>query len=228
MRVVPSVGSVGSYSVAVQSRAVQTEPTEDVQNLTSTGTDTTEQVGEDDNMSERDKVMNEHERLRSQLDSLNDGPTRSMSPISEINTNDDAMSSLSWTELSEVDSKNDSLNRFPASDDMSDLSPSTTLEPIDSFLWKEPEVDLTYSMSEQAPSTQLETIASAENFGQLRTPRVSNSAHPDRIGRQQQPPEYNITLGALSPAREPSPIDRYAIEESSEFGKQRTKSFDFK
>mmetsp|Transcript_28658 Transcript_28658/g.69430 ORF Transcript_28658/g.69430 Transcript_28658/m.69430 type:complete len:104 (+) Transcript_28658:8-319(+) len=102
---------------------------------------------------------------------------------------------------------------------------------MNSFHWKESsEVNnnnTSYSIAVQPPSAQLETITSAESFQQLRTPRVSNSAHPDRIGRQQQPPEYNITLGALSPAREPSPIDRYAIEESSEFGKQRTKSFDF-
>ncbi|CAJ1945983.1 unnamed protein product [Cylindrotheca closterium] len=225
MRVIPCNGSVGSFSVAVQSRAVQTEPTEEGQSI---GIQTAEHDGKDANIiSDRDRVRNEHERLRSQLDRQDDDVDRSLSPISEINTNDDNMSNLSWTELSEVDSKNDSLKQFPACDDISDLSQGSSLEPINSFLWKEhaEEEEASYSIAAQPPSAQLETIASAESFQQLRTPRVSNSTHPERIGRQQEPPEYCITLGALSPAarEEPSPIDRYAIEESSEFGKDRTK-----
>lgn len=217
MRVIPSQGSVGSYSVAVQSRATQTEP----ENVQSTGTQTEDDIGEQVNKDDEESVGSQ------ELDGRDDGTGRPMSPISEINSYDDNMTNRSWTDLSEVDSKNDSMKQFPPCDDISDLSQTSTLGPSTTFVWKGSEENTSYSLSVQPPSTQLENIAAAESFQELRTPRVSNSAHPDRIGRQQQPPEYSITLGALATTQEPSPVDRYAIEESSEFGKKRTKSFDF-
>ena len=161
------------------------------------------------------------------------GTNRSMSPISEINTNDD-LSNPSWADLSEVDSKNDSLKHFPPCDDISDLSQSIRGTAFLSQDWEE---NTSYSISIQPPSTQLESITAAESFQQLQTPRVSNSAHPQRINRQQQPPEYNITLGALSPPppttkittyntaqEEASPMDRYSIEEEQEDAEEEESS----
>lgn len=212
-------------------RIAQDTATPKIANKASTAFSQTIEEGEEDSLAQREQVQEEHRLLRSfNSDDKESFVSRSMSPISEINTNDD-VSNPSWTEISEVDSKNDSLKHFPPSDDISELSQSSTNEPLTSVIWMESEVATSYSISAQPPSSQLETLASVESFGQLITPRVANSAHSGR-----HPPEYNITLGALSSTKpssmdrypaEPSPIDRYAIEESSEFGKRKNKFFDF-
>ena len=76
--------------------------------------------------------------------------SRSISSISEINTNDD-VSDPSWTELSEVDSKDGSLKHFPPSDDISDLSQTSASEPLTSVRWVESEDEISYSISAQPP-----------------------------------------------------------------------------
>jgi chromosome segregation ATPase len=168
-------------------------------------------------MKDREKLLREH-GLRQQLDLLNNeeaGTTarKSFSPISEIDSQEDMAHKTTWDSLSEVDSQNGSPKNFPPSDDVSDLSHASTLEPYSPYHVHVPQ-EVKISVVQQAASSQIETLTSAQTFQNLVAPRVTNTAHPEHLSRQQQPPEYSVTLGALSPSPQVPRTDQSSAKNS--------------
>lgn len=121
----------------------------------------------------------------------------SFSPISEIDSEEDLTHQSIWGSLSEIDSEDGGSKNFPPSEDVSDLSHGSTLEPYSPYHVPMPPPEQVSRIQEPTASSQLETLTTTQTFHNLVTPRVTNTAHPENISRH--PPEYSITLGALTP-----------------------------
>jgi hypothetical protein len=168
-------------------------------------------------MKDRETLLQKH-CLRQQLGLLNNeeaGTTtsNSFSPISEIDSQEDMAHKTIYDSLSEVDSQNGSFKNFPPSEDVSDLSHASTLESYSPYHVHMPQ-EVKISVVQQAASSQIETLTSAQTFQNVVTPRVTNTAHPEHLSRQQQPPEYSVTLGALSPSPQVPRTDQSSAKNS--------------
>eukprot|EP00980_Cylindrotheca_fusiformis_P003456 scaffold770_cov109-Cylindrotheca_fusiformis.AAC.23 len=135
-----------------------------------------------------------------------DDTSKSHSLISEIDS--------AWTQslsslISEVDSQGGSSKNFPPSEDVSELSHDSLFEPYFSSIEVPKEVGVIDMI--QTTSSQLETVASTPTFQNLVTPRVTNAAQT----RQQHPPEYSVTLGALNPNQQNRGTDHNFSTEDS-------------